>query len=97
MFEWKGDASFQRIDAFLSGLIDGIPRTITNARPIVLVFDWDVAGVVGASLKEERHISNDVLSIDGIVLRDFDFVDIGRVLEPSGTVPVTIKSLVFQM
>ena len=56
-----------------------------------------MAGVVGASLKEERHITNDVLSIDGIVLRDFDFVDIGRVLEPSGTVPVTIKSLVFQM
>jgi ethanolamine utilization protein EutA len=97
VFEWKGDASFQRIEAFLTGLVDGIPRTITNGRPIVLVFDWDVAGVVGASLKEERHISNDVLSIDGIVLRDFDFVDIGRVLEPSGTVPVTIKSLVFQM
>ena len=97
VFEWKGDASFQRIDRFLTGLIDGIPHTIASGRPIVLVFDFDVAGVVGASLKEERNVRNDVLSIDGIVLRDFDFVDIGRVLEPSGTVPVTIKSLVFQM
>jgi ethanolamine utilization protein EutA len=32
-----------------------------------------------------------------VVLRDFDFIDIGRILEPSGTVPVTIKSLVFQL
>jgi ethanolamine utilization protein EutA len=97
VFEWQGDASFQRIDAFLTGLMDGIPRTLAGGRAIVLVFDYDVAGVVGACLKEECNIPNDVLSIDGIILRDFDFVDIGRVLEPSGTVPVTIKSLVFQL
>jgi ethanolamine utilization protein EutA len=28
-------------------------------------------------------------------LRDFDFVDLGRVRHPSNTVPITIKSLVF--
>lgn len=33
-----------------------------------------VAGTVGASLKEERRLANEVLSIDGIVLRDFDFM-----------------------
>ncbi len=97
VFEWQGDASFQRIDAFLNGLVAGIPKTIANGRPIVLVFDYDVGGVIGTSLKEDRNLSNELLSIDGIVLRDFDFVDIGRVLEPSGTVPVTIKSLVFQL
>lgn len=97
VFEWQGDASFQRIDAFLNGLIAGLPVTIATGRPIVLVFDYDVGGVIGASLKEDHGLSNDVLSIDGIILRDFDFVDIGRVLEPSGTVPVTIKSLVFHL
>ena len=35
------------------------------------------------------------VSLDGIDLRDFDFVDLGRVRYPSNTVPVTIKSLVF--
>jgi len=97
VFEWQGDASFQRIDAFLNGLVAGLPTTIANGRPVVLVFDYDVGGVIGASLREDRGLATEVLSIDGIVLRDFDFVDIGRVLEPSGTVPVTIKSLVFQM
>ena len=33
--------------------------------------------------------------LDGISLRDFDYVDLGRVRMPSFTVPVTIKSLVF--
>ena len=47
--------------------------------------------------KEEFGVKNDILAIDGVTLHDFDFIDLGKVLEPSGTVPVTIKSLVFQM
>jgi len=41
-------------------------------------------------------LKNDILAIDGVTLHDFDFIDLGKVLEPSGTVPVTIKSLEFQ-
>ena len=40
-------------------------------------------------------MTNDLLILDGIDLRDFDFVDLGRIRYPSNTVPVTIKSLVF--
>ncbi len=36
-----------------------------------------------------------IVSIDGIALREFDFIDIGALLETSGAVPVIIKSLVF--
>jgi ethanolamine utilization protein EutA len=36
-----------------------------------------------------------VLSIDGITLKELDFIDIGAMLETSGAVPVVIKSLVF--
>jgi ethanolamine utilization protein EutA len=97
VFEWQGDASFQRLSMFLDGLVAALPNTLARGRPIVLVFDRDVGGVVGAGLKEDRGLGSEVLAIDGITLRDFDFIDIGRVLEPSGTVPVTIKSLVFQL
>jgi ethanolamine utilization protein EutA len=33
--------------------------------------------------------------IDGIVLVDFNYIDLGRIRLPSRTVPVTVKSLVF--
>jgi ethanolamine utilization protein EutA len=36
-----------------------------------------------------------VVSIDGIALREFDFVDIGEIIPASGAVPVVVKSLVF--
>jgi ethanolamine utilization protein EutA len=46
--------------------------------------------------KNDFDLKNDILTIDGVTLHDFDFIDLGKVLEPSGTVPATIKSLVFQ-
>jgi len=51
---------------------------------------------VGNILKNDFDLKNDILAIDGVTLHDFDFIDLGKVLESSGTVPVTIKSLVFQ-
>ncbi len=97
VFHWKGPPAAIRIDAFCRGLLDGLPGTLKSGRSIYLVFDHDLAGLVGNILKEEFRLKNDILSIDGITLRDFDFIDLGKVLEPSGTVPVTIKSLVFHL
>jgi len=37
----------------------------------------------------------EILVIDGVVLWDFDYIDLGRIRMPSQTVPVTVKSLVF--
>jgi ethanolamine utilization protein EutA len=36
-----------------------------------------------------------VISIDGVDLREFDYVDIGELIASSGAVPLVIKSLVF--
>jgi len=97
VFRWSGPPAAIRIAAFCRGLMEGLPDTLRSGRPIYLVFDHDLAGLVGTILKDELGLKNDVLAIDGVTLRDFDFIDLGKVLEPSGTVPVTIKSLVFHM
>src|SRR5262245_16585126 len=97
VFRWDGPPSALRIAAFCRGLIDGLPATVKNGRPIYLVFDHDLAGLVGTILRDDFAIENPLLCLDGVTLRDFDFIDLGKILEPSGTVPVTIKSLVFQL
>ncbi len=96
VFRWEGAPTARRIAAFCQGLIDGLPRTQKNGRPIYLIFDHDLAGLVGTILKDDFVIDNPLLCLDGVILHDFDFIDLGKILEPSGTVPVTIKSLVFQ-
>src|SRR6266568_4584135 len=57
--------------------------------------EGDVAQTLGAILREELLIESEILAIDGLVLRDFDYIDLGRIRMPSFTVPVTIKSLLF--
>ncbi len=50
VFRWDGPPTAMRIAGFCRGLIDGLPETLKNARPIYLVFDHDVAGLVGTIL-----------------------------------------------
>ena len=93
---WRGPPSHRRLAAFADGIRRGLAATIAGEKPVYLVLDGDVAQMLGAILKEDAGIAGDVLVIDGVMLREFDYVDIGRIRMPSCTVPVTVKSLVFK-
>ena len=92
---WRGSATFARLDAFCRGVVDGLAGVPSTNAPIVLAGDSDVGGLIGVHLREELKVANPVVSIDGLDLTDFDYIDIGALLENSGAVPVVIKSLVF--
>src|SRR5438874_3968515 len=94
-FRWRGEPSFERLAAFAQAIKLGLPRSVQKGKPIYLILDGDVAQTVGAILKEDHAVASEVLVLDGIALRDFDYIDLGRIRMPSNTVPVTIKSLVF--
>ncbi|MGV9897287.1 ethanolamine ammonia-lyase reactivating factor EutA, partial [Streptomyces tendae] len=80
---------------FARGVRDGLAARTAAGRPVYVVLDGDVAMTLGRLLTGELGQAGEVLVLDGITLQDFDYVDLGRVRHPSGTVPVTIKSLVF--
>jgi ethanolamine utilization protein EutA len=92
---WQGAPSYERILAFAEGIRHGVARTIERRKPLYLMLDGDVAQTLGAILREELLVESEILAIDGLVLRDFDYIDLGRIRMPSYTVPVTIKSLLF--
>ena len=92
---WQGSATFQRLDAFCRGVVDGLASILARGHPLVLAGDGDVGGLLGIHLHEEMKLANPVVSIDGLELKDFDYIDIGAMLESSGAVPVVIKSLIF--
>jgi len=94
-FRWRGEPSFERLSAFAQAVKLSLPRTLKQKKPVYLILDGDVAQTVGAILKEDFKLASEVLVLDGILLRDFDYIDLGRIRLPSNTVPVTIKSLVF--
>jgi ethanolamine utilization protein EutA (predicted chaperonin) len=92
---WQGPPSYERIAQTARGIVAGLAGPLAAGRPLFLMLDGDVAQTLGRMLKDELHVANDVLAIDGVTLWDFDYIDLGRIRVPSMTVPVTIKSLVF--
>jgi ethanolamine utilization protein EutA len=92
---WRGSATFARLDAFCRGAAAAMVAKLARGHPLVLAGDGDVGGLIGIHFREELRLTNPIVSIDGLELKAFDFIDIGALLESSGAVPVVIKSLVF--
>jgi ethanolamine utilization protein EutA len=84
----------------IRSLADGIAAALTprlsNGHPIYVMIDGDIAQTLGGILRDELKLANDMAILDGISLRDFDYIDLGKIRLPSYTVPVTVKSLLFQ-
>ncbi|MDB5594783.1 MAG: reactivating factor for ethanolamine ammonia lyase [Hyphomicrobiales bacterium] len=94
-YRWRGSATFRRLDDFTRGVREGLSLSLDKGFPLILVGDGDIGGLVGIHCLEEAKMTTPIVSIDGINLKEFDFIDIGAMLETSGAVPVVIKSLVF--
>jgi ethanolamine utilization protein EutA len=94
-FPWQGSATYRRLHAFCEGVVAGMQASTGRGHPLVLVCDGDVGGLIGLHFRDDLGLAVPVVSIDGIDLREFDFVDVGNMIPTSGAVPVVIKSLVF--
>jgi ethanolamine utilization protein EutA len=94
-FHWGGSATFARLQAFSAGVTEGLEKILAKGFPLVLVSDGDIGGILGLHFKEETNFATAVISIDGIALSEFDYIDIGALIPSSGAVPVVIKSLIF--
>ena len=93
--QWRGEPSYERVAALARGIVAGLQRSIARGQPLYLILDSDLAQTLGGVLREDLGVESELLVIDGIVLVDFDYIDLGKIRLPSHTVPVTVKSLVF--
>src|SRR6266540_158592 len=93
--DWDGTPRYPLLRGLADGIAAGLPRSLAAGLPVVLVFDNDFGKLVGHILRDDLGITNDVISIDSIDLKEFDYIDIGAVIHPSRAVPVVIKSLIF--
>ncbi|MSP97076.1 MAG: reactivating factor for ethanolamine ammonia lyase [Betaproteobacteria bacterium] len=94
-FKWHGTPSHARLYAVADAVVRALPVNRDSSRPLVLMIDGDIAKTLGRIINTEIRPGAEVISIDGLQLRDFDFVDIGERIGSAGVVPVVIKSLLF--
>ena len=77
------------------GIISAWNDSFSGSHPLVLIFDIDIANLVGSILAEKTGRTQDIICVDGIAVGALDYVDIGMEIQSSRTVPVVVKNLVF--
>lgn len=94
-FEFAGAPEYGRIRTLAEGIAAALAGRLAAGHGLYVMLDGDIAQTLGGILRDELSLANDLLVLDGISLRDFDYIDLGRIRLPSYTVPVTVKSLLF--
>ena len=94
-FEWAGEPDHPRLLAMARAIMRFAAPDGRREQPLFLMIDGDVGALLGRILHAELQLDGKLVSIDGISLRELDFVDVGEWLDPPGVVPLVIKSLLF--
>jgi ethanolamine utilization protein EutA len=92
---WRHGPAYAALRALAEGIARGTSAALPDGRPLVVVIDADVAGIVGQILRDELGVRAPVLCVDQVALADLDFIDVGTVIPEKQVVPVVVKSLVF--
>ncbi len=87
--------SYQQMKALSGAVISALGEAVKEDKTVVLVFEADIGMGMGRVIREEIAPECNLVSIDEIVLHDFNFIDIGEPTGDRGFIPVIIKSLVF--
>jgi len=94
-FTWDGEPEYGRLLKMARAIMTFAAPLGKRDEILFLMIDGDVGASLGRILHDELHLDGKIVSIDGIKLRELDFVDVGELLDPPGVVPVVIKSLLF--
>lgn len=94
---WRHGPAYPALRELCVGIADGTRGLLGATRPLVVVLDADLAGIVGQMLRDELSVRVPVICVDQIALSDLDFIDIGAIVPEKAVVPVVVKSLVFSV
>lgn len=92
---WRHGPAYGALKELSTGIHEGVRSVLRDERPLVVVIDADIAGIVGQILQDEMGVRSPIVCVDQIKLSDLDFIDIGEVVPEKAVVPVVVKSLVF--
>ncbi|MHA1635276.1 MAG: ethanolamine ammonia-lyase reactivating factor EutA [Candidatus Thorarchaeota archaeon] len=84
-----------RFRLFAKALEKALPNSLAKKKPIILIFAYDFAKMLGINIRDETKIQSNLLCLDELEMEAGDWIDIGAALKDTHAFPVTVKSLVF--
>jgi ethanolamine utilization protein EutA len=88
-------ASYPELELLARSVEAALPNSIARKLPIILIFEKDIACGAGNVIRRETSLKTNLLSLDELILKEGDWIDIGEPLVAGQVFPVTVKSLVF--
>jgi len=76
-FTWAGPPDYPRLAAMARAIMAFAAPTGKRNELLVLMIDGDVARGLGRIIDQELRLAGKLVSIDGVQLRELDYVDIG--------------------
>ncbi|RLB16240.1 MAG: hypothetical protein DRG82_09665 [Deltaproteobacteria bacterium] len=94
-FKNPARAYYPELELFAKSVEAALANSIQNGIPIILIFEKDIACGVGNVIRRETGLKTNLLSLDELILKEGDWIDIGEPLVNGQVFPVTVKSLIF--
>ena len=88
-------SSYPQLELFARSIEAAHENSINKGIPIILIFGTDIACGVGNVIRRETNVKSNLLTLDELVLKEGDWIDIGEPLVGGQVFPVTVKSLAF--
>ena len=92
---WAYEPDHGTLRQVASGIARFLGQDGERMEPFFLVIQGDVALSLGRMLRQELHFRSPLVCIDGVELKELDYIDIGALIEQTHVVPVVVKSLLF--
>ena len=86
--------SFAQIKRYAAMLYEGMLPRLSQGQPLVVVLKEDMAMVLGQALRL-NHPQLALICLDGLVVENGDYIDIGRPIAGGEVIPVIIKTMLF--
>jgi ethanolamine utilization protein EutA len=94
--EWGGSATYARLCVLAESFLETVGPEITAGEvPLIIVCDMDIAGLLGRHIQRLSEGAIGLVTVDGIEVSEFDYLDIGAFVPGTGALPIVVKSLLF--
>jgi ethanolamine utilization protein EutA len=93
--KWRGEPIYWRLRNLAEGLVQAFRGQPVKRSALILIVDGDVAQSLAHIMKDELGVLEEIIVVDGIELRAYDYIDLGELIMPANVIPVVIKSLLF--
>ena len=94
-FNWFFDPEYNKLILLAKGIATFLNKNFNKDQTFFIFIQGDIAASLGHLLKDDLGIKSNFFCIDGISLNDLDFIDVGKLIDPPGVLPIVIKSLIF--